>query len=269
MASRTRFITRAALLGLAALLAACAGTKKTELQYQEQPVEKLYNDASDQLDRRRWTEAAAGFDEVERQHPYSSWSRRSMLMSAYAKYMGNKYDEAKDAARQFISLHPGNEGAAYAYYLIAICDFEQILDVGRDQSATENALNSLLEVVRRFPESEYARDARLKIDMTYDQLAGKEMEVGRFYEEKDQHLAAINRFKTVVEDPNYQKTTHAPEALHRLVECYLSVGMLDEAQKSAAVLGYNYPGSEWYQRTYALMTAKGMPLAAKPEKKKG
>jgi outer membrane protein assembly factor BamD len=252
------------ILGAAALasgVAGCGGKAKQAVQFEEQPVERLYNSASDLLDRRRWADAAGAFDEVERQHPYSSWARRAMLMSAYANYQAGNYAEAITGAQQFIALHPGNESAAYAYYLVAICNFEQIMDVGRDQSSTENALNALLEVTRRFPESEYARDARLKIDMTYDQLAGKEMEIGRFYEKKDQHLAAINRFKKVTEDPNLQRTTHAAEALHRLVECYVSIGLTGEAQKVAAVLGYNYPGSEWYRRTYALMTSRGVSLA--------
>lgn len=263
----------AATIGAVALMVAlsgCAGKKKAAaLQFNEEPVEQVYNNAADLLDRGRWTEAAAAFDEVERQHPYSSWARRSMLMSAYANYKANKYEEAIKAAQQFIALHPGNEAAPYAYYLVAVCYFEQILDVGRDQSNTEGALSALLDVTRRFPESEYARDARLKIDMTYDQLAGKEMEIGRFYEDKDQHLAAINRFKKVIDDPNYQRTTHAEEALHRLVECYMAVGLIPEAQKTAAVLGYNYPNGKWYQRTYALMNGKGVtvPTAAEAKKK--
>lgn len=244
---------------LAAGLTACGGGKAAEkLQYQEQPVEQLYNNAADLLDQRRWTEAATAFEEVERQHPYSSWARRSMLMTAYAKYQSNAYDEAMESARRFVALHPGNEGAPYAYYLIAICQFEQIMDVGRDQRTTEESLAALQEVVRRYPQSDYARDSRLKIDMTYDQLAGKEMEIGRFYLKREQHLAAINRFKTVVDNPNYQKTTHVPEALHRLVEGYLSVGMTEEAQRMAAILGYNYPGDPWYQRTYALMGGRGV-----------
>jgi outer membrane protein assembly factor BamD len=264
MGSRHSLLAIAGAVALAVGASACAHRHKAgaELQYEEQPVEKLYNTAADLLDKRRWPEAAHAFDEVERQHPYSSWARRAMLMSAYANYQDNKYDDAIKDAQQFIALHPGNASAPYAYYLVAICYFEQIMDVGRDQTDTEQALNALLEVTRRFPESEYARDARLKIDMTYDQLAGKEMEIGRFYERKDQHLAAINRFKKVAEDPNLQRTSHAAEALHRLVECYLSLGLVGEAQRTAAVLGYNYPGSAWYKRTYALMTAKGINLAS-------
>ncbi|MDX2235571.1 MAG: outer membrane protein assembly factor BamD [Hyphomonadaceae bacterium] len=255
--------------GLAAGLAACSGGEAQErLQYQEQPVEQLYNRAADLLDQRRWTEAATAFQEVERQHPYSSWARRAMLMTAYAKYQSNQYDEAITTAALFTALHPGNEGAAYAYYLMAICQFEQIMDVGRDQKTTEDSLAALQEVVRRYPQSDYARDARLKIDMTYDQLAGKEMDVGRFYLKREQHLAAINRFKRVVNDPNFQKTTHTPEALHRLVESYLSVGMTEEAQRMAAILSYNYPGDEWYARTYELMSGQGVAAVGEGEARK-
>ncbi|MBI1250841.1 MAG: outer membrane protein assembly factor BamD [Alphaproteobacteria bacterium] len=250
---------------LASSLAACGGGPDVDVQFQEEPVAGLYNRAADLLDQRRYTEAAAAFQEVERQHPYSSWARRSMLMTAYASYQSNKYDEAIEAAQRFIALHPGNESAPYAYYLIAICHFEQILDVGRDQATTERALNALQDVVRRFPESDYARDARLKIDMTYDQLAGKEMEIGRFYLMRDQHLAAMNRFRRVVEDPNFQQTTHAPEALHRLVESYLSVGMTEEAQRAAAILGHNYPGSSWYLSTYRLMEGRGVSPVSEDE----
>ena len=267
MTQRSHTITKTlAVVLLATGLAACGGkAKEASLQYQEQPVEQLYNNAADLMDQRRWTEAATAFEEVERQHPYSSWARRSMLMTAYAKYQSNQYDESMEAARRFVALHPGNEGAPYAYYLIAICQFEQIMDVGRDQKTTEDSLAALQEVVRRYPQSDYARDARLKIDMTYDQLAGKEMEVGRFYLKREQQLAAINRFKKVIDDPNLQRTTHTPEALHRLVESYLSMGMNEEAQRMAAILGYNYPGDEWYARTYALMNAKGVAVVGEPE----
>jgi outer membrane protein assembly factor BamD len=252
-------------LALATGLAACAGGGREEVQFVEQPVEQLYNRGAELLDQKRWTEAVAAFEEVERQHPYSSWSRRAMMMTAYAQYMANRYDDAIASARRFISLHPGNESAPYAYYLIAICQFEQILDVGRDQETTEQALSALEEVTRRFPQSPYARDARLKIDMAHDQLAGKEMEVGRFYLSRDQHLAAVNRFRSVIDNPNFQRSTHAPEALHRLVEVYLSMGLVEEAQRAAAVLGYNYPGSEWYQRSFTLMTGRNVAVVEEGE----
>lgn len=256
---------------LAAGLGACGSSGgREDVQFVDEPVARIYTRGADFLDRGRWPQALAAFEEVERQHPYSSWARRAMLMEAYAHYQANQYDDAIEDAQRFIALHPGNESAPYAYYLVAVCHFERILDVGRDQGTTERALSALNDVVRRFPESDYARDARLKIDMVHDQLAGKEMSVGRFYLQQDQHLAAINRFRNVVENPNYQRTSHVPEALHRLVESYLSVGMVNEAQRMAAVLGHNFPGSEWYQRSYALMTDSGVtPVSEEEAERRG
>ncbi len=259
-------IARALALALVAGgLAACNTTRQENLQYVEEPVANLYNRGAEMLDRRRWAEALRAFEEVERQHPYSSWARRAMLMEAYAHYNANQYDEAIADAQRFLALHPGNESAPYAFYLISICYFERILDVGRDQATTERALASLRDVVRRYPESPYARDASLKLDMVYDQLAGKEMEVGRFYLTRDQHLAAINRFRVVLENENFQRTSHVPEALHRLVEAYVSVGMAEEAQRMAAILGHNFPGDPWYQRSYALMTSSGVMVVSETE----
>jgi outer membrane protein assembly factor BamD len=271
---QTQVARAVAMAVLATGLGAC-GTlgqrRETERQqYVDEPVAQLYNRGADLLDQRRWPGALRAFQEVERQHPYSSWARRAIIMEAYAHYQANQYDDSVADAQRFISLHPGNESAPYAYYLVAVCQFERILDVGRDQGTTERALAALNDVVRRYPDSPYARDARLKLDMVYDQLAGKEMEVGRFYLTRDQHLAAINRFRTVIENPNYQRTSHVPEALHRLVEAYLSVGMTEEAQRMAAVLGHNFPGSEWYQRSYRLMTDAGVaPVAQEEAERRG
>ena len=210
------------------------------------------------MDRGDYRTAAQIFDEVERQHPYSEWARRSMLMAAFANYQSQNYEEAISDAERFISLHPGNRNAAYAYYLVAICYFEQIMDVGRDQAATQQALDALQQVVRRYPESRYATDARLKIDMTRDHLAGKEMSIGRWYLRRNFHLAAINRFRNVVND--YGTTSHVPEALHRLVESYVALGIDEEARQVAAVLGYNFPGSEWYQDSYDLLSREGIAI---------
>jgi outer membrane protein assembly factor BamD len=266
MRRNTNIVRALSVVLLAAGLAACGGNRaREEVQFDDEPVAQLYNRGAAMMDARRWTDALAAFEEVERQHPYSSWARRSMLMEAYAQYQANKYDEAIEDAQRFLSLHPGNESAPYAYYLIAICNFERILDVGRDQATTEHALASLQDVVRRYPDSPYARDATLKIDMVYDQLAGKEMEIGRFYLTRDQHLAAINRFRNVIENEHFQRTSHVPEALHRLVESYLSVGMTEEAQRMAAVLGHNFPGSEWYQRSYALLNQQGVAVVTEAE----
>lgn len=256
--SRSRLsFTALLLLGVTLLVSACGSDGRPE--YVEKPVEELYNEAFEALEKRTYTQAALRFDEVERQHPYSQWARRSMLMSAYAYYMSNKYDDAILAAERFIALHPGNKDVGYAYYLKAISFYEQIVDVGRDQKITEQALSSLDEVIRRFPESEYARDSRLKIDMARDHLAGKELTIGRYYLRRGQHIAAINRFRNVVE--RYQTTSHVPEALHRLVESYMALGIQKEAQTAAAVLGYNFPGEEWYQDSYALLKEEDLEPA--------
>ncbi len=276
MTPQQTHITRAlAAVLLAGGLGACGtlglGSRHEEaVQYNDEPVALVYNRGADYLDRQRWSDALAAFEEVERQHPYSSWARRSMLMEAYAHYQANQYDDAIEDAQRFISLHPGNENAPYAYSLVAVCHFERILDVGRDQATTERALQALNDVVRRYPDTPYARDARLKIDMVYDQLAGKELAVGRFYLTRDQHLAAINRFRNVIENEHFQRTSHTPEALHRLVEAYLSVGMTEEAQRMGAILGHNFPGSEWYQRSYALMTEAGVtPVSTEEAEHRG
>jgi outer membrane protein assembly factor BamD len=236
--------------------------KHPTLAYEERPVELLYNAGADRLDQHRWNEAVDYFREVERQHPYSEWARRSILMTAYAHYMANNYAEAISDSDQFISLYPGNPTTPYAYYLKAICYFEQIVDVGRDQASTAEAGEALREVAKRYPTSEYAEDARLKLDMVQDQLAGKEMTVGRYYLTNGDPMAAIGRFRTVVD--KYQTTSHTPEALYRLVEAYLTVGLIDEAQKNAAVLGFNYPGDPWYRDAYALMQQHGYQPAVAP-----
>ncbi len=235
-------------------LAACSDDEPP--QYVEKPVEQLYNEAMDALLAGKSTNAAELFDEVERQHPYSEWSTRAQLMAGFALYKVNKYDEAIAALNRFIQLHPGSKYIAYAHYLKAISYYEQISDVGRDQSMTRFALSALREVTLRFPESVYARDATLKIDLTLDHLAGKHMEVGRYYQKRGNYLAAINRFKEVIK--SYQTTTHVPEALHRLVECYLALGIVPEAQATASVLGHNFPGSDWYIDSYALLTDRNL-----------
>ncbi len=243
---------------MSALIAACASGPDASVAYVERPAELIYRDAFTSMERGRYQLAAAQFDEVERQHPYSEWARRSMLMAAFANYQGNRYDEAISDAQRFISLHPGNRSAPYAYYLIALSYFERIVDVGRDQQITQQALDALQQVVRRYPESRYATDARLKIDMTRDHLAGKEMDVGRWYLRRNYHLAAINRFQNVIRD--YGTTSHVPEALHRLVEADVALGLDTEATQTAAVLGYNFPGSEWYQSSYNLLTREGIAV---------
>jgi len=265
--SSVRTATRVVLVATACALAlsACASNKKSKprLAYEERPVELLYATGADRLDRRQWNQAVNYFQEVERQHPYSEWSRRAILMQAYAHYQGNDYAEAIGDADRFIQLYPGNPTAAYAHYIKAICYFEQIVDVNRDQAATGQALDSLRDVVQRYPRTEYAADARLKIDMVNDQLAGKEMTIGRWYLRNGDTLAAVGRFKTVVD--RYQTTSHTPEALYRLVESYLTLGLLEEAKRNGAVLGYNYPGDPWYSDAYKLLTSKGLRPAVEPK----
>ena len=249
----------AALLMIAALapLSACAGLggsrggSSADTQYVASDVNTLYNAAKLKLDQRQYMTAAAIFDEVERQHPYSIWARRAQLMSAFSYYLAGDHTKSIDSARRFLAIHPGNKDAPYATYLIALNYYEQIEDVNRDQSITKQALDSLGEVVRRYPDTRYASDARLKIDLVNDHLAGKEMEIGRFYQRRNQWLASIIRFQSVVDE--HQTTSHAPEALMRLTESYLALGIPEEARRSASVLGANYPGSKWYERAYALI----------------
>ena len=248
---RISVLRLAAALLLLAAVAACEGAGDDAI-VPERPVEELYNEAMDQMMVGNYQASAKLFDEVERQHPYSQWASKAQIMAAFAHYQSNGYDDAINALDRFIQLHPGNPYISYAYYLKAISYYEQISDVGRDQEMTALALNALDEVVRRFPESNYAKDASLKIDLARDHLAGKHMTIGRYYQNQSEYLAAINRYRLVIDQ--YQTTTHVPEALHRLVECYLSIGINSEAQATAAVLGYNFPGSAWYSDSYALLT---------------
>ena len=248
--SRLRRAALAILMPFA-LLALAACETDDDLVYDERPVEQLYNQALDQMLQGNYQESARLFDEVERQHPYSQWASKAQVMAAFAHYQRNAYDDSINALDRFIQLHPGNADIAYAYYLRAISYYEQISDVGRDQAMTKRALEALDELVRRFPESRYARDASLKIDLARDHLAGKHMEIGRFYQNQNEFLGAINRFRIVIDE--YQTTTHVPEALHRLVECYLALGINEEAKSTAAVLGHNFPGSAWYSDSYALL----------------
>ncbi|MEM7779129.1 MAG: outer membrane protein assembly factor BamD [Pseudomonadota bacterium] len=246
-------ITHSALVGAAiATLAGCGGGSGNEdVAYVARDVESLYGEAQRRLDRGNTLFAAALFDEVERQHPYSPWARRAQLMSAFSYYIARDYNKAIQNAQRFLSIHPGNKDAPYAYYLIALSYYEQISDVNRDQSITEQAQIALREVNRRFPQTEYAADARLKLDLVSDHLAGKEMEIGRFYQRSGRWLAAQLRFRNVVDQ--YATTSHTPEALYRLTESSLALGLPEEAVKYAAVLGANYPGNEWYEKAFELV----------------
>jgi outer membrane protein assembly factor BamD len=230
---------------------ATGGGKNKDTAYVARDVNTLYLVAKERLDRGQARQAAALFDEVERQHPYSPWARRAQVMSAFSYYVARDYTKTIASAQRFLSIHPGNKDAPYAYYLIALSYYEQISDVTRDQKVTEQARTALTDVERRFPNTKYSRDARLKLDLVNDHLAGREMNIGRYYQRSGMWLASTMRFRNVVD--NYQTTSHAPEALYRLVESYLSLGVQAEALKAASVLGNNYPGSEWYARAYSLM----------------
>lgn len=250
-----KLLIRSFAVAACALMAACSSGDE-DLPYVERPAGTIFGEANAAMQAERYKEAARLFDEVERQHPYSSEATRAQLRAAFAHYQNQKYDDAILALDRFIQLHPGHPDVAYAYYMRAICYYEQITDVKRDQRMTKQSLEALQEVVRRFPDSQYARDAKLKIDLTVDHLAGKEMEIGRYYLKQGQYSAAVGRFRNVVEQ--YQTTSHVPEALHRLVECYLALGVKDEARAAAAVLGHNYPGSDWYMDSYALLEDAGL-----------
>ena len=239
------------LLPVVVVVSACSSTKEAEQAQIEESVDVLYNKAAAALDDENYREATRLFEEVERQHPYSQWATQAQLMAAFSSYQDQRYAEAIIALDRFIELHPGNDDIDYAHYLKALCYYEQISDVARDQDMTEQALRSLDTLIRRFPDSKYARDASLKRDLAFDHLAGKEMEIGRYYLRRNQINAAINRFRVVIQ--NYQTTTHTAEALHRLVEAYLTLGLKNEATQVAAVLGHNYPGSKWYKRSFDLL----------------
>ena len=260
MSNLTRIAAVAVACAILIPVAGCARNKaSTDTGYVARDVNTLYALAKRRLDQRDYEQAAKLFDEVERQHPYSVWARRAQLMSAFSYYVAGKYNEAISSSQRFLTIHPGNKDAPYAHYLMSMSYYEQIEDVTRDQRTTQQALDAFGELVRRYPESRYASDARLKMDLLNDHLAGKEMEIGRYYERAGNWLAANLRFRKVIE--NYQTTSHAPEALERLVETYLALGIPGEAQKAAAVLGANYPGSKWYQRAYQLIQRHSARMA--------
>jgi len=260
---KTAFWRFIAVFAVVTALTACSSDDDDgidEAGYVEGSVEQLYNSAMDNLLEGERKTAANLFIEVERQHPYSVWATKAQLMFAYTKYVDGDYGEAIIGLDRFIQLHPGNRDIAYAYYLKALSYYRQITDVGRDQRVSEQALAAFRELVRRFPTSRYARDGRHKIDLVLDHLAGKEMAVGRFYQQRGDHLAAINRFKVVTQ--KFDTTTQVPEALHRLIESYTALGLTEDARRVAAVLGYNYPGSGWYFDTYKLV--EGVEVEGRP-----
>ncbi len=263
--STGRVQVAAVLIGFGLALTACSSVKEMlsnpfgddpDSVNDTTPVGMLYNEGLDYIKDGRYKKAVERFDEVERQHPYSTWATRATLMIAYSHYQSNSYDDAINAAERFIKLHPGNKDAAYAYYLRGLSYYEQIGSTNRDQTATQKALETLEEVTRRFPNSRYADDVKGKAVLARDHLASKEMKVGRYYLKRHAHVAAINRFKKVITD--YQTTSHTPEALERLTEAYYALGITLEAQTAAAILGHNFPNSQWYKDAYALLRSGGL-----------
>ena len=242
------------------MLTACDGSDEDDpekLAAKNEPVDVLYSKAETTFSGHNYKNATEQFEEVERQHPYSEWAARAQIMAAYSAYLGGQFDDALVILDRFVKLHPTHPSTPYAYYLTALCYYTQISDVGRDQKMSEKARGALKEVVERYPDSDYAKDAQLKYELTEDHLAGKEMEIGRYYQKRLDYAAAVNRYKYVID--NYQTTSHVPEALHRLVECYLHLGVVPEAKKYAAVLGYNYPGSDWYKYSYEMLQGNLTP----------
>jgi outer membrane protein assembly factor BamD len=242
------------------LVAACSRQDDT-VPLEAQSPEQIFKTAEATLEKGDEEEAAKLFSEVERLYPYSEWAKRSIVMAAFAYHQGRKYDEARAAAQRYLDFYPADEDAAYAQYLMALSYYDQIAKTARDQGNTFQALQSLRTVIERYPDSEYAKSARLKFDLAIDHLAGKEMEVGRYYLKRGHYSAAINRFRVVVEE--FQTTTHTPEALHRLVEAYLSLGLDEEAQTAGAILGHNFQSTEWYDYSYKLLTGKGLEMKVK------
>lgn len=273
MTLSTRLVVRrlaltALLLAATAPLGGCSVYDKffssNEPAFVDEPAEKLYNEGLFLLNQKRdYTEAAKRFEQVDKSHPYSEWARKSVLMSAYAYYENGDYDSSISAAQRYVTLHPGSPDAAYAQYLIAASNFDQIPDVTRDQGRTEKAIQALEEVIRKYPNSEYATSAKRKLEAGRDQLAGREMMIGRYYMERRDYSGAINRYKTVV--TRYQTTRHVEEALYRLTEGYMAIGVVGEAQTAAAVLGHNFPESRWYQDAYKLVKTGGV----EPSENKG
>ncbi|QGX97952.1 outer membrane protein assembly factor BamD [Roseovarius faecimaris] len=254
----------ASALVLSLVLTGCGGSSAVErgdVDFEQYTAEQIFERAEYDLAQKDPDLAATVFAEVERLYPYSEWAKRAVIMQAFAFHQAKDYENSRAAAQRFIDFYPTDEDAAYAQYLLALSYYDQIDEVGRDQGLTFQALQSLREVIERYPDSEYARSSVLKFDLAFDHLASKEMEIGRYYLKRDHFTAAINRFRVVVED--FQTTSHTAEALHRLVEAYLSLGLVNEAQTAGAILGHNFQSTEWYEDSYALLTGQGLQLQAK------
>ncbi len=240
------------------LAAGCAERDVSREELELLTAEQIFRLGEDYLQRGEPDKAADTFDEIERLYPYSQWSKRATMMSAFSYHNAGEYEDSRSAAQRYLDFYPADDDAAYAQFLISLSYYDQIVDVGRDQGNTFEALQSLRATIERYPDSEYAQSARLKFDLTLDHLAGQEMEIGRYYLKRGHYVAGVNRFRAVIEE--YQTTSHTPEALHRLVESYLSLGLTDEAQTAGAVLGHNYQATQWYSDSYALLTGQGLDV---------
>ena len=261
----TRARTAALLVGsflVVGILSGCGKNPNAAPNLENFTAEEIYQRGEYELaNNRKADPALVYFTEVERLYPYSEFAKRALIMQAFGYHKDKKYEEARAAAQRYIDTYPGDEDAAYAKYLLALSYYDQIDEVGRDQGLTYQALQALRAVIEEYPDSEYAKSAMMKFDLAFDHLAAKEMEIGRYYLKRKNYTAAVNRFRVVVEQ--FQTTTHTPEALHRLVEAYLSLGLTDEAQTAGAILGHNFQSTEWYQDSYRLLTGKGLQPEAK------
>ena len=247
-------------LAICVFLAACGQGGNREQPLESLSAEEIFTRGEFELEDGNPDEAARFFGEVERLYPYSDFAKRALIMQAMAYHLDRDYENSRAAAQRYIDFYPADEDAAYAQYLLALSYYDQIDEVGRDQGLTFQALQALRTVIERYPDSEYARSSILKFDLAFNHLAAKEMEIGRYYLRRGHYTAAINRFRVVVEE--FQTTTHTPEALHRLVESYLSLGLTDEAQTAGAILGFNYQGTDWYDDSFKLLTGRGLELEA-------
>ena len=257
-----RWSTRIGTVLVVGLLAGCGSfDSRPKVPLENYSAEEIFQRGEFELNRGREDDAAFYFGEIERLYPYSEWAKRALIMQAFAYHKDRDYPNSRSSAQRFIDFYPADEDAAYAQYLLALSYYDQIDEIGRDQGLTFQALQALRTVIERYPDSEYARSSILKFDLAFDHLAAKEMEIGRFYIQDGHYAASINRFRTVVED--FQTTSHTPEALHRLVEAYLSLGLTDEAQTAGAILGHNYQSTEWYQDSYSLLTGRGLEMRSR------
>lgn len=264
MWSVTKGLKLTCVMALSVAVAACGVNGKVErgeLDYENYSAQHIFERGEFDLADNNPGLAAQSFAEVERLYPYSDLTKRAVIMQAYSHHLDKNYEASRSSAQRYIDFYPTDEDAAYAQYLLALSYYDQIDEVGRDQGLTFQALQSLRRVIEVYPDSEYARSAILKFDLAFDHLAAKEMEVGRYYLRRDHFPAAINRFRVVVED--FQTTSHTAEALHRLVEAYVSLGLADEAQTAGAILGYNFRSTQWYEDTYELLTRNGLALEAR------